>query len=251
MTKNNLLVFGQKKYMAKNRMVSTSFWSDNYSSNLDPIEKLLFLYLMTNERSTLAGVYELPLKIMAVETGIEIEMLKKIMQRFEAENKIRFQDGWVAIKNYLKYHEHGSPTVKKGIEDAIKVAPEWAREFVGKGIDTLTPFTSTLTSSSVGEVPPRRFVNGDEEEKPPRKVKTTPSMKQVFNLFENPDKATWHMREIERVAAQTLFDTFGLDKIERYLQAVKKEEGSTYISNAHSPSLLLKNLPSIKRYFTQ
>ena len=31
--------------MAKKRYISTTFWRDEYVSNLDPIEKLLFLYL--------------------------------------------------------------------------------------------------------------------------------------------------------------------------------------------------------------
>ena len=76
--------------MAKNRMINTRFWNDDYASNLDPTEKLVFLYLLTNDRSTLAGIYELPKKIMAVETGIETEMVAKILSRFEDDGKINY-----------------------------------------------------------------------------------------------------------------------------------------------------------------
>lgn len=154
--------------MAKNRMVSTAFWSDNYVANLDPVEKLLFLYLLTNERSTLAGIYELPIKIMAVETGIDVFMVEKILGRFEDEEKIKYHDGWVAVKNFLKHHEHGSPTVQKGINDAIKSAPEWAREFVGKGIDTLSPSASALSSSSASVIQIREEDDSGEKEKKER-----------------------------------------------------------------------------------
>ena len=34
--------------MAKTRIINTRFWIDDYTSNLDPIEKLLFLYFLTN-----------------------------------------------------------------------------------------------------------------------------------------------------------------------------------------------------------
>ena len=65
--------------MAKARYIHTKFWSDDWISRLDPVEKLLFIYLLTNERTNICGVYELPLKFMAVETGIEKDMVEKIL----------------------------------------------------------------------------------------------------------------------------------------------------------------------------
>lgn len=153
--------------MAKNRMLSTSFWNDGYTSNLDPIEKLLFIYLITNERSTLAGVYELPLKIMAVETGIETEMVRKILFRFEEDNKIKFFNGWVAVRNFAKHHPAGSPTVQKGIEDALKVAPEWAKGYI-KGIYTLSPSASASASVIAQAREPIEVVETHEKEETER-----------------------------------------------------------------------------------
>ena len=34
--------------MAKQRYINTKFWRDSYIEDLDPIEKLLFLYLLSN-----------------------------------------------------------------------------------------------------------------------------------------------------------------------------------------------------------
>ena len=45
----------------KQRYVNTRFWNDTYVSSLDPIEKLLFIYLLTNEHTNISGVYEPPL----------------------------------------------------------------------------------------------------------------------------------------------------------------------------------------------
>lgn len=76
--------------MKKMRSINTKFWDDNWAIDLDPIEKLLFLYLLTNSHTTLAGIYELHLRKMAFETGIDKEMLEKILKRFEKDKKVWF-----------------------------------------------------------------------------------------------------------------------------------------------------------------
>lgn len=223
--------------MAKNRMVSTSFWSDNYAANLDPIEKLLFLYLLTCERSTLAGVYELPLKLMAVETGIENEMVRKILGRFEEDEKIKYYGGWVAIKNFLKHHEHGSPTVKKGIEDAILSAPAWAREFIGKGIDTISPSASSLSYASRSAEEPREEIYSEEEENPRVKNKVKyPHALEVFSWFPNRQKSWESMRNVmEREYAEFLYER-GEDAVRGILAFLKKHEDVEFCPTVVKPS---------------
>ena len=117
--------------MSKQRYINTKFWSDTWISNLDPIEKLLFLYLLTNERTNIAGVYELPLKIMAVETGIEKEMIEKILERFKIDTKVIYKDGWICIKNFIKHQDSNNEKIKKGIELALLEVPRYL-------IDTLS-----------------------------------------------------------------------------------------------------------------
>jgi hypothetical protein len=109
--------------MAKQRYINTRFWSDTYVSNLDPIEKLLFLYLLTNERTNICGIYELPLKIMSVETGIEKEMIEKIFARFEKDNKVFYRSGWIQLVNFTKHQDFGNPKIKKGIEMCLCQIP--------------------------------------------------------------------------------------------------------------------------------
>lgn len=202
-------------------MVSTGFWSDHYVSDLDPTEKLLFLYLLTCERSTLAGVYELPIKMMAVETGIDVFMVEKILSRFDGEGKVKYQSGWVAIRNFLKHHEHGSPTVKKGIEDAIYRAPEWAQGYI-KGIEALSPSSSALSSSSTSVALAPQVITEEMEEEAPKKVSTKkyPNAKQVFALWGKYPK-NWDLNTTQLRAAENLFEEHGLDEIEN---AIKWEQ---------------------------
>ena len=133
--------------MAKNRYINTKIWSDNYFSNLDPIEKLLFIYIITNEKTTICGVYELPIKIMSVETGIEKEMIEKIFKRFEFDNKIKYQNGWIAIKNFIKHQDQGSPKVKIGIDAELKKVPKEMIEYI-YSMDTLSDINININSNS-------------------------------------------------------------------------------------------------------
>lgn len=53
------------------RMIDTATWDDPWFADLDPDAKLMFLYLLTNRRSTAAGAFEITLRHMAFETGLE------------------------------------------------------------------------------------------------------------------------------------------------------------------------------------
>ena len=138
-------------------MINTRFWEDSYIANLDPIEKLLFLYLITNTHTTLCGIYELPIKIMSAETGIEKEMILKIIGRFTKDKKVLYKNGWMAVKNFIKHHINGSPQLKKGIEEDIKNCPKWGVDFIWYDtisipypyhIDTISPSASASALAS-------------------------------------------------------------------------------------------------------
>lgn len=108
--------------MAKERMVNTKFWDDTYIANLDPIEKLLYLYFLTNPLTNICGIYEIQLRRIAFDTGIDRDMVLKILDRFAKDKKIYYLEGWLAIKNFAK-HQKDNPKVKKGIEIAMQQVP--------------------------------------------------------------------------------------------------------------------------------
>lgn len=135
--------------MAKERMINTRFWIDDYISNLDPIEKFLFLYFLTNPSTDICGVYEIPLKTVATDTGIEIEMVKKILKRFGRDKKIFYHDGWIGIKNFSK-HQKDNPSVKKGIENGLERAPKEILDRLSQTVPSLSHLNlnSNLNSNS-------------------------------------------------------------------------------------------------------
>ena len=131
--------------MAKKRYINTVFWDDAYVSNLDPSEKLVFLYLLTNPCTNISGVYQIPLKRIALDTGIDGEMCKKIIDRFQRDAKVLYIEGWMAVKNFIKHQNYNSPLVQSGIERELLEAPDLLKNFIGYpingeiyGIDTLS-----------------------------------------------------------------------------------------------------------------
>lgn len=104
-------------------MVNTKFWSDNFiRENLNPLDRYLFLYFLTNEKTNISGIYELPISVISSETGIEKEMLTKMMKRLK--DKVCYYKGWVILKNFIKYQNLNSPLIQKGVGEAIKEIPE-------------------------------------------------------------------------------------------------------------------------------
>lgn len=65
-------------------------------------------------------MYELPISTIASETGIDIDMLKKMMVRLKP--KIFYIDGWVYLRNFQRHQSTTSLTVQKGIEiETLKI----------------------------------------------------------------------------------------------------------------------------------
>lgn len=119
--------------MAKKRYVNTRFWSDGWVVSLDPLERYLFLYFLTNEHTDISGVYELPLIVMSRETGMEEEMLKNMLPRYE--EKIMYINGWVCIKNFLR-HQVINSKVLEGVKRSVSEVPDEIKaEFSDNGID--------------------------------------------------------------------------------------------------------------------
>ena len=88
--------------MEVRRSVNTRFWADTFIEDLDPKEKLLFLYLLTNEKTNMLGCYEISKKRISYETGITAEDIDKAFEGFERLRKAYFFDGFVFLPNWIK-----------------------------------------------------------------------------------------------------------------------------------------------------
>lgn len=112
-------------------MINTRFWNDGFISGLEPLEKLLFIYFLTNKHTNIGGIYELPSKVIAMETGIDPSMLEKMLPRLET--RIIYHDNWVILTRFPKHQNLKSADVIKGILREFDLVPKHVREVAIKG----------------------------------------------------------------------------------------------------------------------
>jgi hypothetical protein len=108
--------------MAKYRAVKTKFWDDPFIVTLDCTEKYLFLYLITNQLTNIAGIYEIPLRRIEYDTNLEEKQIKLIMQKFAESDKIFYIHNYIIIRNFMK-NQKMNPKVMKGIEIILEDLP--------------------------------------------------------------------------------------------------------------------------------
>ncbi len=156
--------------MAKHRYINTHFWKDNYIINLDPTEKLVYLYLLTNPLTNIAGIYEINIKEIASDTGIIKEIIDTILKRFERDNKLKYCGGYIIIKNHLKHQDFKSPKLQSGIADIMNSLPGEILEICIPyiyGMDTLSHLIkSNLIKTNTIKSNPNPLTDGFSEEFP-------------------------------------------------------------------------------------
>ena len=89
----------------KSRSIQTYFWKDPYIEGLQPNEKLLYLYLLTNPQTNLLGVYEISINRIIYESGLTEVTVRKGLERLGNDSKALFYDeNYIIIPNFLKNH---------------------------------------------------------------------------------------------------------------------------------------------------
>jgi hypothetical protein len=113
----------------KQRLFSTKFWSDSWVvDDLNALDRYLFLYLLLNERSNLIGVYELPLRVAAFETGIDQSDLARMLAKMSP--KVEYlQDRYIYVEKAAD-HAADNPAINKGMLRELAALPAAVREDV-------------------------------------------------------------------------------------------------------------------------
>ena len=109
--------------MAKLRSLSTAFWSDPFIEDLTPQQKLLFIYLVTNDKTNMLGIYESSIKKMSFETGINKNDIEKSLKEFQKKGKVKYIDNYVVLVNYMK-HQNFNTNMKKSAIDTYNDLPK-------------------------------------------------------------------------------------------------------------------------------
>jgi hypothetical protein len=84
------------------RSLKTTIWSDPWFESLTTTEKLVWIYLLTNNQCNLLGIYEMSAKKASFEIGIKQTDYEKALKAFTNASKVLIVDSWVCILNHLK-----------------------------------------------------------------------------------------------------------------------------------------------------
>jgi len=197
--------------MAKQRYINTRFWRDSYIENLDPTEKLLFIYFLTNPDTNISGVYELPIKIIAVDIGIDRDMVIKLLARFEKDEKIRYRNGWIAIKNFTLYQSM-NPKIIVGIENELKNAPPEVVEWVN--LNEKIAYDSLSHSNTNKNTNKNKNTNEDDKSAPKEKKPYTVILEKHYELYEAKFKRKYNFSGADGVAIKNILkQKYTLDEI--------------------------------------
>jgi hypothetical protein len=198
--------------MAGYRQLHTRMWSsDQWFADLPKGQKLLFIYLFSNERASVSGLYELPMRVIAFETGLSVEdEIKPALQAFAQADKVLydFEKQVVWVRKMLKYQASTSPKVKNRIKTDVASVPDcplktrWLSEYTlpipyeystdtdDEGMDTSSSISisSSIYSSREGEGAGEETKTVVEDILPvtPRQAASHPDIKayeQITNRF--------------------------------------------------------------------
>ncbi|MFA6314948.1 MAG: hypothetical protein WC648_01080 [Candidatus Paceibacterota bacterium] len=232
--------------MARLRVINTRFWNDDYIARLDPLERYLFLYFLTNPATDISGIYELPLRTVAAETGIEADMLKMMMDRFATDSKIYYFNGWVFVKNFSK-HQTMNPKIKTGIELSLKRVPTEVLSHFGieqpYSIDSLSHSNSNSNSNPNPNSNPNSKLA-------PQAVQEI-SVNDCISLFEpiNPTFERLYSNKSQRSAMDRLLKKFGGEKMIATLRELPKLINKPYAPTITTPIQLESKLGSLISFY--
>ena len=138
---------------AEYRSVHTEMWrADDWFQTLPTDARLLWIYLFTNPSASVAGIYKLPIRTMANETGLDLIRVTDLLAEFREAKKAYYQDGVVWVRKMREYQLPGktSPQLLAHLNKEIAKIPDGylKREYLiayGYRIDTHTKPVDTVS----------------------------------------------------------------------------------------------------------
>lgn len=90
----------------KSRRVETKIWEDRYFVTLDAQKKLVFMYLLLNDRVNIIHCYELAPETISHHTKVPADQVQIYLDGFERDGKIAQKNGYIMLINSWKYETY-------------------------------------------------------------------------------------------------------------------------------------------------
>jgi hypothetical protein len=242
--------------MAQKRFINTRFWDDSYIVDLDPIEKLLFMYCLSNPLTNIAGIYEITARKIAFDTGIDKDMVLKVLGRFQRDGKMVYKDDYLIIVNFVK-HQTSNPSVEKGIKRVFSELPQHIVDLYDSYTNKDSLGTDCVESGSNYTLlnltkPNLTKPNGEErgsgeplDEEPLEK--SVQGIPEVIKEFEpiNQQAPKWYGNKTQRKACGELIEANGLDNVISVVRLLPKTNQMDYMPVITTPYQLAQKWSSL------
>lgn len=113
----------------KSRYIQTDIWDMPWFATLSLNAKLLYLYLLTNPRTNLSGVYQ----IMddRIKFDCKLKKLGEVMKELQDCREIVRSREWLIVLRYPEFQQwHDKPTIGRCIQNEIDSLPADIRELL-------------------------------------------------------------------------------------------------------------------------
>lgn len=220
--------------MAKYRAVQTEFWEDpRVIEEMTPEDKLFYLYLLTNPKTTQIGIYQITKKQMAFELGYSTESINALMDRFENHHRIikyNLETREICILNWAKYNldNHSKPVLDCIESELKKVKDKSFIMYMLSGITKEKIRNLFLDAYELSTGDTTRITDGGEKEKQKQKEKQ-----------KEKEKQQQEKEEVKKVLTEVV------DEISKYFlledEDVKKV-ANTYLATGKEINYLIEKL---------
>lgn len=87
------------------RTIQTETWEDPWFLDLIPPAKLLFLYLITNTRTSACGAAELSLRYVSITTGLDLDAIRDAIAELERDGRVRYfpEHNLFVLRNFYRH----------------------------------------------------------------------------------------------------------------------------------------------------
>lgn len=112
--------------MAEFRTIQSKLWDDGWFCSKDCEGKLFWIYLLTNSRASVSGIYILRAAVAAAECGLDISKVEYRFMEFATDGKIDREGDILWVRKLRDYQATSSPTVIARIAKDLASIPECA-----------------------------------------------------------------------------------------------------------------------------
>lgn len=169
------------------RSVSTRFWSDSWIEELNSDEKLLWLYLLTNQNTNMLGIYELPtMKRISFETGLTIQSLSKAFEGFERIRKAFILQGkFVFMPNWVKNQSFNPNMLKSAKKAFTDLSTDLKTDLYNLGVESFESLSNglvTLPKIEI-EIEIESEIESESESESETKQSAKPPLSESLDLY--------------------------------------------------------------------